>query len=79
MKTHNAMRDEEAVDAGWEATRGALYGAVKWGAVTAVLGGIGYAVSPIYRGLTIQFKVYVSRVPDPLLSSSIAPSIVCLS
>jgi hypothetical protein len=53
------MKDEEAVEAGWEATRGALYGAAKWGAAMAVLGGIGYAISPIYRGLTIQFKVYV--------------------
>jgi hypothetical protein len=55
------MRDEEAVDASWEATRGAVYGAIKWGAVTAALGGIGYAVSPLYRGLTIQFKVYVEH------------------
>lgn len=59
MKSHNAMRDEEAVDASWEATRGAVYGAIKWGAVTAALGGVGYALSPLYRGLTIQFKVYV--------------------
>ena len=58
MRSHNAMRDEEAVDASWEAARGAGYGALKWGAVMAVLGGAGYAVSPIYRGLTIQFKVY---------------------
>lgn len=57
MRSHNAMRDEEAVDASWEATRGAAYGAVKWGAAMAVLGGVGYAFSPIYRGLTIQFKV----------------------
>jgi hypothetical protein len=58
MRTTNAMKDEEAVDASWEASKGAMYGALKWGAATAVLGGIGYAVSPIYRGLTIQFKVY---------------------
>jgi len=69
MKSHNAMKDAEAVDAGWEATRGAIYGAIKWGAVTAVLGGIGYAVSPLYRGLTVQFKVYVflSLVRNQLL------------
>ncbi|OIW29769.1 hypothetical protein CONLIGDRAFT_680584 [Coniochaeta ligniaria NRRL 30616] len=59
MKSHNAMRDEEAVDASWEAARGAAYGAIKWGAVTAALGGVGYALSPLYRGLTIQFKVYI--------------------
>jgi hypothetical protein len=65
MKSHNAMRDEEAIDAGWEATRGAVIGAIKWGAVTAVLGGIGYAASPLYRSLTIQFKVYVYPWDDP--------------
>lgn len=51
------MRDEEVQEAAWVATRGAIYGACKWGALTGVLGGIGYAMSPIYRGLTIQFKV----------------------
>lgn len=71
MKSHNAMRDEEAVDASWEAARGAVYGAIKWGAVTAALGGMGYALSPIYRGLTIQFKVYVDhRCPNSLLLSA---------
>jgi hypothetical protein len=59
MKSHNAMRDVEAEDAGWEATKGAVYGATKWGVFTAALGGLGYAVSPLYRGLTIQFKVCV--------------------
>lgn len=33
---------------------------LQWGAFTAVAGGVGYAVSPIYRGLTIQFKMYVT-------------------
>lgn len=51
------MRSEEANDAAWEAARGAGVGAVKWGAGAAVLAAIGYAVSPIYRGTTIQFKV----------------------
>jgi hypothetical protein len=53
------MKGEEADNAAWEATRGAIYGALKWGAVTAALGGLGYKFSPLYRGLTIQFKVYV--------------------
>ena len=57
MRTHDVMKDEEANNAAWEATRGAIYGAAKWGAFTAVLGGIGYVASPIYRSLTIQFKV----------------------
>lgn len=51
------MRDEEAVDAAWEASKGAMYGAVKWGAFAGILSGIGYLTSPLYRGLTIQFKV----------------------
>jgi len=51
------MKDEEANNAAWAAGKGAAYGAFKWGAAMAVLGGLGYAFSPIYRGLTIQFKV----------------------
>lgn len=57
MRSHGAMRDEEVDGAAWAATRGAGYGAVKWGIPTAFLSGIGYLTSPIYRGLTIQFKM----------------------
>lgn len=53
------MQDEEAIEASREAVRGAGWGALKWGAACGVLGGVGYAASPIYRGLTIQFKVYL--------------------
>ncbi|KAI1468548.1 uncharacterized protein F4812DRAFT_458978 [Daldinia caldariorum] len=59
MRAHNALDSDDAKEAQWEAARGAAVGAVKWGAATAVLGGIGYLVSPLYRGLTIQFKVYL--------------------
>ncbi|KAL1839570.1 hypothetical protein VTJ49DRAFT_1391 [Mycothermus thermophilus] len=59
MPSINDTKHQEATDASWEASRGAVYGAVKWGIASAILGGIGYAVSPIYRGLTIQFKVYL--------------------
>lgn len=78
MKSHNAMKDAEAVDAGWEATRGAIYGALKWGAVTAALGGLGHAVSPVYRGLTIQFKVYVCHdgVQDTLAATRVTSYIM---
>lgn len=51
------MKTDEANDAAWEAGRGAVIGAAKWGAVAAVLGAAGYVWSPIYRGTTIQFKV----------------------
>ncbi|ERS95790.1 uncharacterized protein SPSK_04593 [Sporothrix schenckii 1099-18] len=54
-----SMNDDEANAAGWEAVRGAVYGATKYGVAMALLGGIGQAMSPIYRGLTIQFKVYI--------------------
>ncbi|KAG7288767.1 hypothetical protein NEMBOFW57_005124 [Staphylotrichum longicolle] len=59
MPSANDTKHEEAVDASWEATRGAVSGAIKWGIGTALLGGVGYMVSPLYRGLTIQFKVYL--------------------
>jgi hypothetical protein len=59
MPSANDAKHAEASQASWEASRGAVTGALKWGLATAVLGGIGYAVSPVYRGLTIQFKVYV--------------------
>ncbi|KAK3902607.1 hypothetical protein C8A05DRAFT_33682 [Staphylotrichum tortipilum] len=59
MPSVNDSKHDEATDASWEATRGAIAGAVKWGIGTALLGGLGYAMSPVYRGLTIQFKVYI--------------------
>lgn len=57
MKGHDMMKTEEANDAAWEAGIGAVIGAAKWGTAAAVLGGLGYAWSPIYRGTTIQFKM----------------------
>jgi hypothetical protein len=57
MKSHDALNSADAKQAQWEAARGAAIGAAKWGAATAVIGGAGYVFSPIYRGLTIQFKV----------------------
>ncbi|KAK5631140.1 hypothetical protein RRF57_006855 [Xylaria bambusicola] len=58
----SALDNEEAKEAQMEAVRGAGWGALKWGAAAAFLGGIGYATSPLYRGLTIQFKVYMSSM-----------------
>ncbi|CAK7223916.1 hypothetical protein SCUCBS95973_005341 [Sporothrix curviconia] len=54
-----SIHDDEANAAGWEAVHGAVSGAAKYGVAFALLGGLGYAMSPIYRGLTIQFKVYI--------------------
>ncbi|KAI1084249.1 hypothetical protein F5B20DRAFT_524162 [Whalleya microplaca] len=59
MRPHNALNSDDANEAQWEAARGAALGAVKWGAASAVLGGVGWVFSPLYRGLTIQFKVYL--------------------
>jgi hypothetical protein len=73
MPTSGGLTSDEANSAAWEAGRGAVAGAVKvrtssrwgdiwtnrrqWGAGAAILGAAGYVMSPIYRGLTIQFKV----------------------
>lgn len=56
------MHSAEANTAAWEATRGAFTGAARWGAVTAVLGVAGYYFSPVYRGLTVQFKIYLQMI-----------------
>lgn len=53
----------EANAASSQAARGALSGATKWGLATAALGLLAYASSPLYRGLTVQFKVYVRITP----------------
>ncbi|KAF2738560.1 hypothetical protein EJ04DRAFT_509448 [Polyplosphaeria fusca] len=55
----NLTKDDEANQAKWEATRGAVSGAAKYGAFAAVAGGLAYGFSPLYRGLTVQFKVYI--------------------
>lgn len=57
MKAHDPLNSAEASAASWEAAKGALYGAGKYGLACVVLAGVGQAVSPVYRGLTIQFKV----------------------
>ncbi|CAG8962056.1 hypothetical protein HYALB_00010249 [Hymenoscyphus albidus] len=61
MKQHTTggLNNEDAQGAAWEGGRGAVIGAAKWGVVFGGLGGLGYAMSPIYRGLTIQFKVFI--------------------
>ncbi|KAK2058536.1 hypothetical protein LY76DRAFT_593164 [Colletotrichum caudatum] len=52
MKSYDQMKSAEANDAAWEATRGAVVGA-------AVLGAFAWKFSPLYKGLTIQFKIYM--------------------
>lgn len=57
MPQRSVLHTEEANEASWEAVRGGVSGALKWGAGAAVLGVIGHKMYPLYRGLTIQFKV----------------------
>ncbi|KAH6684135.1 hypothetical protein B0J14DRAFT_572192 [Halenospora varia] len=59
MHTTGGLKNDDADGAAWEAGRGAVSGAAKWGLVFGGLGAVGYAMSPIYKGLTIQFKVFI--------------------
>ncbi|KAG4276707.1 hypothetical protein FPRO06_02917 [Fusarium proliferatum] len=45
MRAHDAMQSEEANDAAWEAARGGVAGAVKWGIGAAVLGAAGVGLT----------------------------------
>ncbi|KAI9890734.1 MAG: hypothetical protein M1814_003664 [Vezdaea aestivalis] len=51
--------DPKANAAGKEATKGAVFGAARWGLYAGVAGVAAYAFSPTYRVLTIQFKVFL--------------------
>ncbi|RMY81418.1 hypothetical protein D0862_12358 [Hortaea werneckii] len=60
VRTHGSLaHDEELNGAAWVATRGAAVGAAKWGLFSAAAAGVAWLYSPIYRGLTIQFKVFL--------------------
>ncbi|KAM0332951.1 hypothetical protein ACHAQA_001607 [Verticillium albo-atrum] len=59
MAPHSPLETSEANEAAWEATRGAFTGAARWGAVAAVFGGAAQYFSPLYKGMTIQFKIYI--------------------
>ncbi|KAK5111257.1 hypothetical protein LTR62_005285 [Meristemomyces frigidus] len=61
--------DEELDQAAWVATRGAVTGAAKWGLFSGAASGLGYAFSPMYRGLTIQFKAKLTANQVFLLMS----------
>ncbi|KAL8816513.1 MAG: hypothetical protein Q9223_004495 [Gallowayella weberi] len=60
MVLHGTSRTvEEQTAAHNQALRGAVVGAAKFGIITAVIGFAGTIFSPIYRSLTIQFKVFI--------------------
>ncbi|GAB7322836.1 hypothetical protein MBLNU13_g05401t1 [Cladosporium sp. NU13] len=59
-RTHGSLtKDEEVNAAAWAAGRGAVVGASKWAIFSAVAGLVAYQFSPLYRGLTFQFKVFL--------------------
>merc|ERR1712000_634823 len=58
MRSHDFMKSDEADQAAWEAAKGAVSGAAKWGVATAILGAIGYAWSPVYRATYSVQGVY---------------------
>ncbi|KAK0265050.1 hypothetical protein LTR91_008792 [Friedmanniomyces endolithicus] len=60
VRKHASLdRDEELNAASRAAARGAVVGAAKWGIFSAAAAGLGYAFSPMYRGLTLQFKAFL--------------------
>ncbi|KAL2057330.1 hypothetical protein ABVK25_002383 [Lepraria finkii] len=59
MPRYGQRTTEESSAAGSEALRGAVVGGAKWGLLCGGLGIAGYFLSPIYRSLTVQFKVYI--------------------
>ena len=50
---------EESATANSRAYKGAAVGAGQWGLLALCLGAIGHFISPVYRGLTPQFKLYI--------------------
>ncbi|KKA28047.1 hypothetical protein TD95_001544 [Thielaviopsis punctulata] len=58
-EARSAERETEATAAAWESAYGAISGAVKWGIGAGIMAAVGMKMSPVYRGLTIQFKIYM--------------------
>jgi hypothetical protein len=54
---HDPLKSGEAQNAGWEAGKGGLIGAAKWGVGAAIVGVLAHLRSPLYRRMTVQFKV----------------------
>ncbi|MCJ1331450.1 hypothetical protein MMC10_008140 [Thelotrema lepadinum] len=60
MRSHTSLRnDSEANAAASHALRGATVGACKYASPAILLSLAGHVMSPVYRGLTIQFKVFL--------------------
>ncbi|PUU78173.1 hypothetical protein B9Z19DRAFT_101535 [Tuber borchii] len=59
LDPHEGNPDHAAL----EATRGAVSGAIRWGTFSLLAGVVAYLSSPIFRNLTVQFKVYLWMCP----------------
>ncbi|KAI5849480.1 hypothetical protein DFP73DRAFT_591743 [Morchella snyderi] len=62
----SGRRTGDADIAAMEAAKGAANGAARWGAISVVAGVIAYFTSPLFRGLTPQFKVYLWMCPTTI-------------
>ncbi|KAF2755948.1 hypothetical protein EJ05DRAFT_83370 [Pseudovirgaria hyperparasitica] len=56
---HVKLSDKEMTRAGAESMRGALAGGTKWAFIGGACAVAAWRFSPVYRGLTIQFKVFL--------------------
>ncbi|MCJ1318370.1 hypothetical protein MMC15_003698 [Xylographa vitiligo] len=60
MRAHSSLaNDTDANAAASEAFKGAAVGAAKYGLPLALLSLAGLALSPVYRALTLQFKLFL--------------------
>ncbi|MCJ1378790.1 hypothetical protein MMC17_001889 [Xylographa soralifera] len=60
MRAHSSLsKDTDANAAASEAFKGAAVGAAKYGLPLALLALVGLSISPVYRALTVQFKLFI--------------------
>lgn len=59
MPLHELATEEERNAASWQGVLGGINGAARWGFYSAVIAGAAFYFSPVYRGLTLQFKIYL--------------------
>ncbi|MCJ1439138.1 hypothetical protein MMC27_008529 [Xylographa pallens] len=60
MRAHSSLsKDTDANAAAAEAFKGAAVGATKYGLPLALLALVGLSISPVYRALTVQFKLFI--------------------
>ncbi|KAI4289122.1 MAG: hypothetical protein L6R35_001618 [Caloplaca aegaea] len=57
LSSHHPTEEQSAANSA--ALRGAIVGAAKYGIASLALALVGTVISPVYRNLTIQFKVFI--------------------